>query len=133
MIVVDASAWVVALVDSGRTGERVRATLSADPDWMVPAHAPLEVLRTLRRFETAGSVTSDQAEGLAQAVWSAEVRYVGVEPWLLQTAWRLRENVSAYDAPYLAVATAHGVPLVTLDERLARAARALGVDVLVPA
>lgn len=133
MIVVDASAWVIALVDSGERGERVRAALTADPDWMAPAHAPIEVLRTLRRFEAAGSVTTAQAEGLARAVWAAEVRYVGVEPGVLQTVWRLRENVSAYDAPYLAAAGAHDVPLVTLDERLSRAGSGLGIEVRVPA
>lgn len=41
--------------------------------------------------------------------------------------WRLRENFSAYDAAYVALAetlTDEGAPLLTTDGRLARAARA---------
>lgn len=60
------------------------------------------------------------------------VRYLGPEPWLLAEVWRARHVLSAYDAPYVAIAMRYRVPLVTLDERLARAARAMRVEVLVP-
>ena len=40
---------------------------------------------------------------------------------LLGRIWELRENLSAYDATYVAVAEALEVPLVTADGRLARA------------
>lgn len=63
----------------------------------------------------------------------AEVRYTGPEGWLLAAVWNYRHNISPYDAPYVALAQHYGVPLVTLDARLARAASATGVDVLVPA
>ena len=46
--------------------------------------------------------------------------------------WQLVHNVSPYDAPYLAIARALAAPLVTFDERLATAAGALDVDVVVP-
>jgi predicted nucleic acid-binding protein len=36
--------------------------------------------------------------------------------------WELRPNLATYDAWYVAVAEALGAPLVTLDERVARAA-----------
>ena len=40
---------------------------------------------------------------------------------LLSRIWELRDNVSAYDATYVAVAEALEAPLVTADGRLARA------------
>ncbi|MBA2239982.1 MAG: PIN domain-containing protein [Solirubrobacterales bacterium] len=35
--------------------------------------------------------------------------------------WQLRENLSAYDATYVALAEALGCPLITADARLSRA------------
>ena len=40
---------------------------------------------------------------------------------LLDRVWELRENVSAYDASYLALAEALGCGLLTADARLGRA------------
>ncbi|MGQ0538066.1 MAG: type II toxin-antitoxin system VapC family toxin, partial [Gemmatimonadaceae bacterium] len=40
---------------------------------------------------------------------------------LLPRIWRLRDNLSAYDAAYIALAEALGAPLVTRDTALANA------------
>jgi predicted nucleic acid-binding protein len=54
-------------------------------------------------------------------VWSRlGLERVGVSG-LLGRIWELRGNLSAYDATYVAVAEAFGVPLVTADGRLTRA------------
>jgi predicted nucleic acid-binding protein len=50
----------------------------------------------------------------------------------LASVWRERHNVSAYDAPYVSIARHRDIPLVTLDRRLARAALAVAVRVIVP-
>jgi predicted nucleic acid-binding protein len=132
MIVVDASAWVRALVDAGPTGDAVREVMVGDAAWVAPAHAPLEVLRTIRRYETTGLIQVEQASRLADAVLAAEVTYVAAEPWLLRAAWDLRHNLSVYDAPYVALARVHDAPVVTCDERLAHAAASLGVTARLP-
>ena len=132
MIVVDASVWVRALVDDGPVGGACRTVLAGDVDWVAPAHAPIETLRTIRRYEAAGLLTTEQATAHAQSVLDAEVRYSGAEHWILATVWQHRHTVSPYDVPYVALALAGGIPLVTLDERLGRAARALGAQVRVP-
>jgi predicted nucleic acid-binding protein len=46
-------------------------------------------------------------------------RYAAVG--LLSRIWELRDNLSAYDATYVALAEASGCDLVTADARLARA------------
>ncbi|GAB3385575.1 hypothetical protein GCM10027568_02840 [Humibacter soli] len=50
---------------------------------------------------------------------------------LIHAMWRLRDNITAYDASYVALAEALGAPLVTFDLRLARAAERW-CDVVVP-
>jgi predicted nucleic acid-binding protein len=40
---------------------------------------------------------------------------------LAERIWDLRENLTAYDAAYIALAEALDAPLVTMDARLARA------------
>jgi predicted nucleic acid-binding protein len=40
---------------------------------------------------------------------------------LLRRVWELRDNVTAYDACYVALAEALRCPLVTADRRLAKA------------
>jgi predicted nucleic acid-binding protein len=42
---------------------------------------------------------------------------------LLDRAWDLRDEVTVYDAMYVALSERLGVPLLTLDTKLARAAR----------
>lgn len=132
MIVIDASAWVRALVDVGPLGDAARRALTQEPDWVAPAHMPVEVLRTLRRYEAASILTTAQADAFAAEVGAATVRYAPPESWLLAAIWARRHNVSPYDAGYLALAEMHDVPLVTLDERLARAAGQTGVRATVP-
>jgi predicted nucleic acid-binding protein len=48
-------------------------------------------------------------------------RAIPQEPFLFRI-WELRHNVTAYDAPYLALAEALAAPLVTCDAKLASAA-----------
>lgn len=132
MIVVDASSWIRSLIDASAIGDAVRAVLRDHPRWFVPAHAPLEVLRTLRRYEVAGELSSAEASLFAQEVLNAEVKSFGPEHWILQGSWQDRHNLSVYDAPYVVIARAFGLPLVTLDRRLSVAAHRLGAEVITP-
>jgi len=132
VIVVDASAWVRSLVDDGPVGHAARYALTEDTDWAAPAHMPVEVLRVLRRYEFTGLIGTEQADAFVEHVRMAEVRYAQPEDSLLAAVWRYRHNFSPYDAAYVALAGSYGVPLVTSDERLARAAVSVGVTTRVP-
>jgi predicted nucleic acid-binding protein len=132
VIVVDAGVWVRALIDNGPAGDAARQAMTDDPEWAAPTHAPIEVLRTIRRYEQAGLITTEQADLHAQAVRDAEVLYTGPEPWLLTEVWQHRHNISPYDAPYVAIALHHDVTLITLNKRLAHAATTAGAHTQIP-
>ena len=129
MIVLDASAWASALTGTDELAIGCRALLRADDQWMAPCHMATEVLRTVRRLEYAGLLPTADADILANSVARATVTYVGPEPPLLAEQWSLRHNVSAYDAAYVALSLRYGLPLVTIDLRLAKAAQGFGIEV----
>jgi predicted nucleic acid-binding protein len=118
-VVVDASAVVAALVDNGSDGqwagsELVRESLAA------PHLMPVEAANILRRAVRAGDVSSDSAGQAHDDLVHLRVDLFPYEPLALRV-WQLRDNLTAYDAWYVALAEALGAALVTLDERLSRA------------
>jgi predicted nucleic acid-binding protein len=120
MIVLDASALVELLLgtEPGRTiGARI-----ADPrlGLHVPHLADVEVAQALRRYVRDGTLDADSAASALTDLRSLDLERHAHEP-LLDRVWALRDNVTAYDAVYVALAEALEAPLVTCDGRLARA------------
>jgi predicted nucleic acid-binding protein len=126
MLVLDASA-VAELLLRRPAGEAVAARLR---EYGFDLHAPqlvdIEVLSALRRVVAAGDASPTRAaEAVTDLLDLPIERYAHGE--LIPRIWELRENFSAYDAAYLALAeviTDEGAPLLTADTRLARAAAA---------
>lgn len=120
MIVLDASA-VIELLRRSTVGRLVASRLSdADDVLHVPHFMSLEVCQVLRRLARIGVITSDRArEALFDLEQLATIRH-SHEP-LLPRVWELRENLTAYDAAYVALAEGLSAPLVTCDEKLAGA------------
>lgn len=119
-LVVDASAVVALLVDSGPDGTWAGEVL-AGPHLVAPHLMPVEAANILRRASARGDISSDAA-----ALAHADLLALGVdlfpyEPFASRV-WELRENLSAYDGWYVALAEALGAPLATLDGALCRAA-----------
>lgn len=128
-IVIDASALVEVVARSERAAA-VEAAFEG-VELVAPDLVNAEVLAVLRRWLVTGAVSDRQAEQAVRNLIAAPVRRFSTAP-LVASVWSLRENVTAYDACYVALARRLGCPLLTLDARLARAPT-LGVDIVVPA
>lgn len=114
MIVVDASAALAALLNDGPARHSI-----ADQQLHVPHLVDYEVASGLRRCVAARQLTA--ADG-----WAAldRWRHLGLVRYpvfsLLDRVWHLRNNVSAYDASYVALAEELDCDLLTADARLNR-------------
>lgn len=120
MIVLDASA-VVELLLGTALGRAVAARI-ADPvlSLHVPHLVDVEVAQTLRRFVRAGELDAPSAAAALEDLRALDLERHAHEP-LLDRVWGLRDNLTAYDAVYVALTEALGATLLTCDSRLARA------------
>lgn len=118
-VVVDASAVVALLTDAGPAGSWVTATVTGAA-LSAPELMPYEVSNVLRRRAAAGDLDSTAAGLAHRDLVSLDA---DLFPYLVaaERAWELRQNLTAYDASYVALAELLAVPLVTLDARVARA------------
>ncbi|MGH7312901.1 MAG: type II toxin-antitoxin system VapC family toxin [Candidatus Rokuibacteriota bacterium] len=119
-MVVDTSAVLEVLLNT-RASARIAERLFAPNETL---HAPhlldVEIAQVLRRYARAGEL--DPARGRQALDDLADLplfRYP--HDLLLKRIWELRNNLTAYDAAYLALAEALAAPLVTRDKRLASA------------
>jgi len=119
-LVLDASAVVAAVTDRSATGRQIRDLLRGQRR-RAPHLVDAEVGNVLRLLVLRGELTAtaaNQARGLAHRLVHIRHAHHGA---LASRAWELRENVTFYDALYVALAESLGCPLITLDGRLARA------------
>jgi predicted nucleic acid-binding protein len=119
VIVVDASALLEFLLQTS-IGGRVEARLFRDEEEL---HAPhlvdVEVVQGLRRLVRMGEVSSGRADEAVADLADLDLhRHAHLD--LLGRAWQLKENISAYDAMYIALAEAIEAPMVTCDGPLGK-------------
>ena len=120
MIVVDASA-VVEFLLGGPRGRAVEGLLvSEEGRIQAPAILDAEVMQALRRLNAAGIVREPRGRAASEILQELPVKRHPTTP-LIPRLWELRENITAYDAAYVALAEALSCPLITLDSRLAQA------------
>jgi predicted nucleic acid-binding protein len=115
--VIDASALIrrVMSTDGADDRKQLAATI-----WHAPHLIDAESGHVLRRAVRRGSLSADQGQAtLHTAAAMVDLRY-GHGP-LSDLAWALRDQLSYYDALYVALAVRLDVPLVTCDRRLANA------------
>ena len=113
--VLDASVAVTALTAPGSPAADLLS--GDDAVFQVPSIFDAEVLSALR-----GLVRGGKFDGAAAAELIPDLMVLPVDRWhmspLLPRMWELRENLTPYDAAYVALAELTGAVLVTGDERI---------------
>ena len=117
--VVDASLLVAATSDAGAEGQWAEDVVLAG-GLVAPHLALVEATNILRRFELEGRLGRKEAGAAARDLLLFDLELVPFAPFA-ERVWKLRANVTSYDAWYVAVAEQFDLPLATLDRRLARA------------
>jgi predicted nucleic acid-binding protein len=115
VIVADASAAVLALMNDGDARRLLAVEAVA-----IPHLADSEVLSAVRARVLRGEIGADDG-GAALTAWAQLGMRRFAVVGLLSRIWELRDNLTAYDATYVALAEALGCDLVTADARLAHA------------
>ncbi len=126
-VVVDCSALFDHMVAD--VGSELDAVLSRR-SWHAPHLIDFEFLAALRRHVEQKRIPSSDATERLDYFALLDIERHGID-LLRHRIWSLRHNFSTYDASYVALAEALGIPLVTSDLRLAEAAHRY-CDVLTP-
>lgn len=119
MIVVDASVLAPALADDDTDGDRVREHLRGE-QLLAPELIDFEVVSTLRRAARAKRLDQRRSAQALADLAALPLRRVPHLP-LLARIWELRDNLTAYDAAYVALAEALDATLLTADGPVGRA------------
>ncbi|MDQ6783244.1 MAG: type II toxin-antitoxin system VapC family toxin [Actinomycetota bacterium] len=118
--VIDASVLTAFYAADDPRRDAVAARLGTGDPLFAPAHVDAEVVSALRgiaaRHRGLRAAVPDALRHLA----GFPIRRVPLAP-LLQRMWELRDNVTPYDAAYVAVAERLEGPLVTCDAKLTAA------------
>ncbi len=118
MIVVDASALIEWLLQTPAGAQVEERIFLAGANMHAPHLLDIEVAQVVRRYVTAGAITASRGqEALRDLLDLPLTRYP--HDLFLGRIWELRDNLTAYDAVYVALAEALGAPLITCDRKLA--------------
>jgi predicted nucleic acid-binding protein len=118
MIVVDASAVLEALLRTPAARAVERRLFEPSQTLHAPHLLDVEVAQVVRRYAANGEIDVERGHmALADLVDLPLHRYP--HDFLLPRVWQLRNNLTAYDAVYVALAEALNAPLITRDKRLA--------------
>jgi len=113
LIVADCSAIAALFIGEAapHLWHRLRA---AEGEICAPHLLDVEVLQVLRRLVRRGQLSTAEALEARQALHDLRIRRFPHLP-LLPRIWELRDNFTAYDATYIALAEALDAPLLTCD------------------
>jgi predicted nucleic acid-binding protein len=120
VIVLDASAAIDLLLNIQPQAATIAARLGQAGETL---HAPhlidLEVFSAVRHHVRRRVLPEDRGRLALEDLRDLRLIRYPISP-LMERMWEMRENVSGFDAAYVALAEALDAPLVTSDRRLAR-------------
>ncbi|MDP9428495.1 MAG: type II toxin-antitoxin system VapC family toxin [Actinomycetota bacterium] len=120
MIVVDASILANALADDHDDGDAARDELRAADQVTAPDLVDVETVSVLRKRWLGRTLTDQRFEAAVAHLQQLQFERVPTLR-LMRRAFELRDNISAYDACYVALAELLACELITADGRLAAA------------
>ncbi len=118
-VVADSSALVASVADYGSDGRWVE-NVFAKENLVGPELALAEATNILRRMEISGRISRADAASAYDGLLEIEIELHPFAPYA-ERIWALRNNLTIYDAWYVALAESLACSLVTLDRRLSRA------------
>jgi predicted nucleic acid-binding protein len=120
LIVIDSSAVIEVLLRSQIGMEIEERILSPFENLCAPHLLDLEIAQVLRRYCASGDMSPERGQNALDDLKDMPItRYP--HDIFLSRIWELRNNITAYDAAYVALAEALPAPLFTCDKRLASA------------
>jgi predicted nucleic acid-binding protein len=121
VIVADASAVLEPLLQRPAAQIIEKRLFASQETLHVPHLLDLEIAQVLRRFATMGEINRERGRAALSDLADLPLnRYP--HDFLLPRVWELRNNFTAYDAVYVALAEALDATLLTRDRRLAATA-----------
>lgn len=120
LAVVDASALVAFYAAEDPRRQAVVARLGVGDALFAPAHLDAEIVSALRGLSRPNPTLRAAVPGALRHLVGFPIRRMPLAP-LLHRIWELRDNVTAYDAAYVALAERLNGRLVTCDGKLAKA------------
>jgi predicted nucleic acid-binding protein len=118
LIVVDASLAVELLAADDEPRRFAAASrLASGSAAYAPSHFDVEVISALRGIARRNAVVQQNAARLLAQLHKMPVRRERLSEEAIQRVWRLRENMTPYDAGYVALAEQLGASLVTCDAK----------------
>ncbi len=120
MLVIDASVLIGALADRSTTGLAARQRLRSAADLRAPDLINIETLSGLRSLLRRGDIDVSLYDRAVAGLQAVGIQRMATAP-LLDRVSELRDNVTAYDAAYVALSETLGCPLLTADRGLANA------------
>ena len=120
MIVIDASAMLETLLRWPVATTLEKRLFEPNQTIHAPHLLDVEVAQVVRRFAANGEIDAERGRAALADLADFPVRRYPHD-FLLPRVWDLRNNFTAYDAMYVALAEALDAPLLTRDKRLAAA------------
>lgn len=120
MIVIDASALLEVLLNTSASGKIAERLFGGNDTLHAPHVLDLEVTQVLRRYNLAGEIDGERSEQALRDLADLPLNRYPHDVFVFRI-WALRQNLTAYDAAYIALAEALDAPLITRDAALSRA------------